>query len=50
MEPIESLGREAKALVEKAEKEAEASLADAERDEAEADGEPDRTAENVQKV
>ena len=50
MEPIESIGREAKALVEKAEKEAEASLAQAEREEADADGESDETAENVQKV
>jgi sec-independent protein translocase protein TatA len=46
MEPIESIGREAKALVEKAAKEAEASLAEPEP----APAEPEQTAASAQKV
>jgi len=46
MEPIESIGREAKALVEKAEKEAEASSAEPEP----APAEPEQTAASAQKV
>jgi len=52
MEPIESLGREAKALVEKAEKEAEAALDEPETAQA-GSGEtaaPDRPEQSVQKA
>jgi hypothetical protein len=50
MEPIESLGREAKALVEKAEREAEESLAEVEREDTAASEESEQRAENVHKA
>jgi TatA/E family protein of Tat protein translocase len=55
MEPIESIGREAKALVEKAEKEAEAALdepkpASAGSGETAAPEQPEQPEQNVQKV
>jgi sec-independent protein translocase protein TatA len=49
MEPIESIGREAKALVEKAEKEAEAALSEPEPASA-GSGETAEPEQNVQKV